>query len=101
MEQLLPINLNHATLESYCKRHFITKFALFGSVLTERFGPASDVDVLVEFDALHTPTLFDMVEMEEELSEMLGRAVHLCTKEDVSAYFRDSVVKSARTQYAA
>lgn len=101
MRQSLPIDLDQVALEAYCRRHFVTKLALFGSVLTERFGPTSDVDVLVEFDIAHVPTLFDVVEMEEELSGILGRAVHLCTKEDISEFFRDTVLNSAQTQYAA
>jgi len=38
--------------------------ALFGSVLTGRFGPDSDVDVLVEFDPDHIPGLIALRAME-------------------------------------
>jgi predicted nucleotidyltransferase len=34
-------------IEAFCKRWKIQKFALFGSVPRDDFGPASDIDVLV------------------------------------------------------
>ncbi len=33
----------------WCARWKVTEFSLFGSVLTDRFGPDSDVDVMVSF----------------------------------------------------
>jgi len=97
----LPINIDQASVRAICERYHVKKLALFGSILTDRFGPNSDVDVLVEFDRAHIPTLFDVVEMEEELSDIFGRTAHLSTAEDLSAHFRDSVLESAAIQYAA
>ena len=36
------------------------------------------------FKKKHTPSLFDMVDMEEELSTIVGRRVDLKTAEDLS-----------------
>jgi len=87
-------------IESFCRRHHITKLSVFGSYLREDFGPESDIDFLVEFDRGHIPTLFDVAGMEIELSEMLGRKVDLRTAEDLSRYFRNEVVAQAKVQYA-
>jgi uncharacterized protein len=46
---LYGIEVLHAELESFCARNHIRKLSLFGSILTDRFRPDSDVDVLVEF----------------------------------------------------
>jgi len=46
---------------------------LFGSVLTGRFGPDSDVDFLVEFEPHNGPGYFGLARMERELSELVGR----------------------------
>jgi len=46
----------------------IRRLALFGSVLTDRFGPESDVDVLVEFEAGHHIGLLGIAAMEQELT---------------------------------
>jgi len=55
------------------------KLALFGSVLTHLFGPDSDIGVLFEYDPDHVPSLFDVAEMEEELSAPLGRKADMRT----------------------
>ena len=71
------------------------KLSLFGSVLTERFRPDSDIDILVEFEAGHTPSLLGMARIERELTELLERKVDLRTAEELSRYFRDEVVALA------
>lgn len=95
----LPIHIDHDELRSFCEKYRITKFAFFGSVLTDRFGPDSDVDVLVEFDPEHIPTFFDIARMERELADTLGYKVDMRTPQDLSQYFRDRVVESAAVQY--
>jgi len=95
------IAIDKGRLADFCRQHHLTKLALFGSVLTERFGPDSDVDVLFEYDQEHIPSLFDVVRMERELSEILGRKADMRTAEDLSKYFRDEVVRTALVQYAA
>ena len=91
----LPIAISQPAIDDFCQRHHIRKLSLFGSVLTPRFGPESDVDFLVEFHPAHIPGLFGIAGMEIELSRMLGRKVDLRTAEDLSRYFRDEVVASA------
>jgi len=97
----LPIQIDAERIASFCRKHHLTKLALFGSVLTERFGPDSDVDVLFEYDRDHIPSLFDVVRMERELSEILGRKADMRTPQDLSRYFRDEVVRHAVVQYVA
>ena len=88
-------------IADFCRRHHIRKFAFFGSVLTERFSPESDVDVLVEFEEDHVPGFFALTAMEDELSGLLGRKADLRTPEDLSVYFREQVLQHASVQYAA
>ena len=95
----LPIAIPQDFLREFCERNHIRKLSLFGSVLTPRFRPESDIDMLVEFDPRHIPSLFDVAEMEIELSDKLGRKVDVRTPEDLSKYFRDEVVSSALLQY--
>jgi predicted nucleotidyltransferase len=57
---------------------------------------------LVEFMPGARPTLFDMAEIESELSGLLGGIrVDLRTAQELSRYFRDAVVNEAEVQYAA
>jgi predicted nucleotidyltransferase len=69
--------------------------------LTEHFNADSDVDVLFEYDPDHIPTLFDVVMMERELFEILGRKADMRTPEDLSRFFREEVIRNALVQYAA
>lgn len=87
-------------LAEFCQRHHIVRLSLFGSVLRDDFGPASDIDVLVEFDPKHIPGLMRLVGMEMELSKILGgRKVDMRTAEDLSRYFRTKVLAEAQKQY--
>ncbi len=97
----LPITVDQKRIAAFCRKHHLTKLALFGSVLTDRFGPDSDVDVLFEYHPEHIPSLFDVAAMEEELSEILGRKADMRTPRDLSRHFRDEVLRNAVVQYAA
>jgi len=95
----LQVAVPQDRLAELCRRHHIRKMALFGSVLGAHFSPESDVDVLVEFEPEAQVTLFDMGEVQIELSEMLGREVDLKTIGFLSPYFRRQVLDSARVIY--
>ncbi|MGH9424118.1 MAG: nucleotidyltransferase family protein [Thermoanaerobaculia bacterium] len=95
------IQLDPQFVAEFCKRNHIRKLALFGSVLTDRFRPESDVDVLVEFETDARVGYIAMAGMEIELGERLGRKVDLRTPAELSRYFRDQVVQSAEVQYFA
>ena len=99
MMSALPIAIPKEFLGEFCERNHIRKLSLFGSVLTPRFRPESDIDVLVEFDPGHTPGLLKLAGMEIEISERLGRKVDMRTAEDLSRYFRDEVVASSLPQF--
>jgi hypothetical protein len=95
----LPIQLPRDQIEAFCVRHHIRKLSLFGSVLTPRFRPSSDIDVLVEFKPRQGPGYFGLAGMELELSDLLGRKVDLREPGEISRYFRDRVLASAVVQY--
>ena len=54
------IQIPKAEVNELCRRNGIRKLALFGSVLTNRFSDASDVDVLVEFRPRSGSASFDL-----------------------------------------
>ena len=95
----LPIKLPKNKIERFCKKYHIAYLALFGSILTSSFSEKSDVDILVKFKKNHTPHLFGLIEMESELSNVLGYPVDLKTPNDLSRYFRDDVLAQAKTIY--
>lgn len=88
-------------LADFCRRHGVASLSVFGSILTDSFGPSSDVDVLVVFQPGRTPGLFGFGAMVQELQELTGRRVDLRTPEDLSKYFRARVMREARPLHAA
>jgi predicted nucleotidyltransferase len=88
-------------IAQFCKRNGIRKLSLFGSALRGDFRQDSDIDLLVEFQPDQAPSLLDLARMERELSALLGgRKVDLRTPKELSRYFREEVLSSARVQYA-
>jgi predicted nucleotidyltransferase len=95
----LPISINTKKIVAFCRKHHIAFCALFGSILSSHFSPSSDVDVLVRFEKEHTPNFFDLVDMEFELATIIGRQVDLRTPNELSPYFRDEVLATAKVLY--
>ena len=87
-------------IEAFCRKHYIARLSLFGSVLHGDSTPTSDLDLLVEFEEGHTPG-FAFAGIQRELSEMLCHNVDLHTPASLSRYFRTDVVKEASPLYAA
>lgn len=64
-------------IAAFCERWKIIEFELFGSVLTDDFGPDSDVDVMVTFAAGARWRAFDLVDMKTELESVFSRRIDL------------------------
>ena len=93
------VSINKKKISLFCKKYHIAYLALFGSILTSSFTKSSDVDVLIKFHKKHIPTLFDLVDMESELTDIIGRQVDLRTPNDLSPYFRNQVLSNAKILY--
>ncbi len=95
-----PINIPKDIIKTFCKKHHIRRFSIFGSALRQDFRSDSDIDILVEFHQDYIPGLIKLAGIEIELSNILERRVDLRTPEDLSRYFRQEVLNSAEIQYA-
>jgi uncharacterized protein len=95
------LSLDQEKIADFCRRNGIRKLSLFGSILTDHFGPDSDVDVLVEFQPDVHIGLIGLAGLEIELTKIIGRKADLRTPQDLSRYFRDRVIASAEVQFAA
>jgi hypothetical protein len=99
------IEIPSEQIADFCRRWKITEFGLFGSVLRDDFQADSDVDVLVSFAPDSRWSLFDLVEMQAELSKLLSREVDLVEREAVvkspNYIRRRNILQSARVIYAA
>ena len=88
-------------IEAFCIKHRIRKFSIFGSILRDDYTPQSDVDVLIEFEPGERVGFVRFTAVQEELSELFGRPVHLCTPAMISPYFRDDVFAERETLFIA
>jgi predicted nucleotidyltransferase len=98
------ISVDTARIAEFCGKWRITELALFGSVLRDDFRTDSDVDVLATFAPDAHTTLFDMVHMQDELEEMLGRKVDLVSRRGIehspNYIRRKDILASAEVIYA-
>ncbi len=82
-------------ITDFCKKHpIIAKMSLFGSALSGTLRKDSDIDLLVEFEPGKTPSLFALIDLEDELTMIVGRKIDLRTPQELSRYFRDEVLKA-------
>ena len=96
------INIPQDRLVEFCRANGIMSLAIFGSALRDDFGPASDIDVLIEFAPHRTPGL-RFVDIADELSDLFGRPVDVVTRSAIerSPNFirRRAILESARVVY--
>jgi predicted nucleotidyltransferase len=89
-------------LDALSRRWKVKKLSLFGSRLKGTQRPDSDIDLLVEFERDGVPGLMGISQLELDLSELAGGAkIDLRTAQDLSRYFREEVVRTARLEHTA
>lgn len=80
-----PVNRYIAMLRRHLPdlsaRFHLASIAVFGSFVRNEQRPDSDLDLLVTFSK--TPSLFKLIELQDELSELLGVQVDLVVKSDL------------------
>ena len=94
------IDISADQLAAFCRQNGILRLSFFGSVLTDDFGPHSDVDVLVEFKPGSRIGLIRLSQLEHELGDILGRNVDLSTPGFLSKYFRSTVMAESEVLFA-
>jgi len=98
----IKIDIPQEKIENFCHKWKITEFAFFGSALRDDFKPDSDVDVLVTLEQDTPWSLFDWVDMIDELKIMFGRNVDLVEKSGLRNPFRrKEILRSMQVIYAA
>jgi hypothetical protein len=75
-------------IAEFCRRWKVSEFGLFGSVLREDFDPDSDIDILISFAPDARWSLFEWLEMIDELKRFFGREVHLVSRAALRNPFR-------------
>ena len=84
-------------LSDLCERNDIGRLRVFGSFARGEDCDGSDVDLLADFTK--RKSLLDLVQIEQQLSEHLGRKVDLLTEDSLSPYLRDRILREAKVVY--
>ena len=90
------IDVPRNEIAAFCRKWQVAELALFGSALRDDFGPESDVDVLVTFAPGAPWSLFDWVDVIDELKTIFGRDVDLVEKEGLRNPFRRYAILTTR-----
>jgi len=90
-------------IASFCKRHQISRFSLFGSILRDDFNEDSDVDVLLDMQC-RSLEFHKECEMIDELEAMFGRKVDLLpsyalVSPQMNIHRKNSISSTARVIY--
>lgn len=93
------INLHTEPIITICKRYSVSTISVFGSTARGDATPNSDIDLLVDFS--QPISFLQLVTMERELTEALGRKVDLLTENSLSPYLREQILAERQLVYAA
>lgn len=93
----MHVEIPQEELARFCRKWRVASLSLFGSVLRDGFGPGSDVDVLVDFVEDAGWSLFDLMDMRQELALLVGRPVDLVDTAAIRNPFRRDGILATKT----
>ena len=95
------INQHIEQINKLCKSHKVQSLYAFGSVLTDKFGDDSDVDLIVEFGKVQLLDYADnYFDLKFSLEDTLKRPVDLLEEKAIkNPYFKKSVEQTKRLIY--
>lgn len=100
------VDLPQGEIRALCRRHRVSELALFGSALRDDFGPQSDLDFLVRFEAgAEQPWLGHFQALADDLSALLDRRVDMIDWNAIERsrnwIRREAILSSAQRLFAA
>lgn len=96
METIANTSVTTSDVAEFCRRWKIRRLSLFGSVLRADFRPDSDIDVLISFRPDSEWSLWDWVEMVDELQTLFGRQVDAVEESGLKNPFRRHEILQTR-----
>jgi predicted nucleotidyltransferase len=82
------LGVDREQVAALCKAVGVKRLQLFGSALTDKFRPDSDVDLLVEFKPGIVESLLDWGRVHMEFQELFGRDVDLVDPKMITNPYR-------------
>jgi hypothetical protein len=72
------------------EKYYVNQLGIFGSYARGDYNSASDIDVLVEY--AQKPSLFDLIELKDYLSDHLQMKVDLVTKDGLKPQIKETIL---------
>jgi len=73
----------------------ISRLSLFGSIARAEAGSESDLDLLIEVDPESRFSLFDVVDLQDDLQALLGRSPHFAFAAKLRPWLRQEILAEA------
>ncbi|MFT7032678.1 MAG: putative nucleotidyltransferase [Cyclobacteriaceae bacterium] len=91
MNKIITENINR--IEELCVNHHVNSLYAFGSVCTDKFSDASDIDLLISFEPMDYGDYADnYFYLADQFENIFNRPVDLLTDKSLAnPYFIDSV----------
>ncbi|MFN8206068.1 MAG: nucleotidyltransferase domain-containing protein [Bacteroidales bacterium] len=95
------VEKNIEGIRDLCKKHKVKKLFAFGSVLTDEFKNASDIDLIVDFQDVDLYSYADnYFDLKDSLELLFKREVDLLEEKAIrNPYLRQSIDSSKRLIY--
>ena len=84
MHEIIKILTEHK--EELKEKYKIKEIKIFGSYARGEQRETSDIDIIVDFE--ETPTLIELLRVEEEIERILGIKVDLLTEDSISPFIK-------------
>ena len=98
----VDLAFDREALRRLCERWRIVELAVFGSAARGEMRPDSDIDLMITFAVGAGWSLWDLVELREELAALFGRPVDLVESGSIRNPFRRrSIERDLTPIYAA
>ncbi len=91
------IKKNYPALSALCEQYCVAKLYIFGSILTERFRPDSDLDFLVTFGEVELEEYADnYFDLRDALSTLFQRKIDLLESQTLQNPHLKQIVNNSK-----
>ena len=93
------LTIDTEKLIEICRQNDVAQLGVFGSFARGEATAHSDLDLLVSFQA--RKSLLELVALERQFTQAIGRRVDLLTEAALSPYLREGILRDLKVIYEA
>ncbi len=88
---------NNPEIVKICKKENISFLALFGSYKNGNANNDSDIDLIIRLKG--NQSLFRLIKISQEFSDLLNKKIDLLTENAISPYIKDDILNDLEVIY--